>query len=60
MVAGKLEARGRGYSNIKFTLHENLNSVTNETVETISLNHVKLVDGRTSTEGRLLVSDLFN
>lgn len=56
MVAGKLEARGRGYGNIKFTLQENLNSVVNETVETVQHNTVRLVAGRTTTEGRLNVS----
>lgn len=55
MVAGKLEARGRGFGNIKFTLQENLSSVSNESIETVSPNHVKLVDGRTSSEGRLQV-----
>lgn len=54
MVAGKLEARGRGYGNIKFTLQENLNSVTNETTEVVSSN-VRLIAGRTYTEGRLQV-----
>jgi len=58
MVAGKLEARGRGYGNIKFTLQENLDSVTNETIESSSPSHVKLVNGRTNIEGRLLVRDL--
>lgn len=55
MVAGKLEARGRGFGDIKFTLKENLDSVTNETIETSSSSHVKLVNGRTNMEGRLLV-----
>lgn len=55
MVAGKLEARGRGFGNIKFTLLENLNSVSNDSIETVSPYHVKLVDGRTNTEGRLQV-----
>lgn len=54
MVAGKLEARGRGFGNIKFTLQENLNSLVNETVETVNSN-VRLIAGRTYTEGRLQV-----
>ncbi|VVC30467.1 Hypothetical protein CINCED_3A021775 [Cinara cedri] len=52
MVAGKLEARGRSLDNIKFTLHENLNSISNES---ISPTHVRLVAGRTFNEGRLQV-----
>lgn len=56
MVAGKLEARGRNYGSIKFTLQENLNSVVNETDETVQHNSVRLVAGRTTMEGRLIVS----
>jgi len=63
MVAGKLEARGRGYNNIKFTLQENLNSIANESIEIASLPNVnlnvKLVNGRTSNEGRLQVIYFF-
>lgn len=59
MVAGKLEVRGRSFDNIKFTLHENLNSISNESNESVSLIHVRLVAGRTSTEGRLQVCNLF-
>lgn len=59
MVAGKLEARGRGYGNIKFTLQENLNTDFNESMEAISISpHLKLVSGRTLTEGRLLVCNM--
>ncbi|XP_050428797.1 protein bark beetle isoform X2 [Adelges cooleyi] len=55
MVAGKLEARGRGFGNIKFTLREDLSSVANENItETVSSN-VRLIAGRTYTEGRLQV-----
>jgi len=59
MVAGKLEARGRGYGNIKFTLQEHLNSVANESMEILSPNNVRLVGGRTNSEGRLNVCNLF-
>ncbi|XP_050535824.1 protein bark beetle [Daktulosphaira vitifoliae] len=55
MVAGKLEARGRGFGNIKFTLHENLNSVVNESIDTTINSNVRLIAGRTYTEGRLQV-----
>lgn len=59
MVAGKLEARGRGYGNIKFTLQENLSTDFNESVETVSISpHLKFVAGRTLTEGRLLVCNI--
>lgn len=57
MVAGKLEARGRGYGNIKFTLQEHLNSVINDSMETIRPYNVQFVGGRTNTEGRLNVSN---
>ena len=56
MVAGKLEARGRGFGNIKFTLNEPPVPVVDESIETISTStntRVKLVSGRTFNEGRL-------
>lgn len=59
MVAGKLEARGRGYGNVKFTLQEHLNSVANDSIEILSPNNVRLVGGRTNSEGRLNVRNLF-
>lgn len=56
MVAGKLEARGRGFGNIKFTLNEPPVPMVDEPIETISANtRVKLVAGRTFNEGRLQV-----
>lgn len=59
MVAGKLEARGRGFSNIKFTLQDYSSSETNETVENTNVNsHVRFSAGRTFTEGRLQVFNL--
>lgn len=58
MVAGKLEARGRGFGNIKFTLQEHLNSVANDSMETTRPNNVQFVAGRTNTEGRLNVKNL--
>lgn len=59
MVAGKLEARGRGYGNIKFTLQEHLNSVANESIEIVSPYNVRLIGGRTNSEGRLNVCNFF-
>lgn len=60
MVAGKLEARGRGFNNIKFTLQDHLSSETNETIENVNVNsHVRFTAGRTFTEGRLQVFNLF-
>jgi hypothetical protein len=56
MVAGKLEARGRSFGNIKFTLNEPPVPVVEEPIETVSVNtRVKLVAGRTFNEGRLQV-----
>lgn len=56
MIAGKLEARGRGYGNIKFTLHETLDSMVNESIETTTDSpRIRLFSGRTPTEGRLQV-----
>lgn len=56
MVAGKLEARGRGFGNIKFTLNEPPVPMVDEPIETVSVNtRVKLVAGRTFNEGRLQV-----
>lgn len=56
MVAGKLEARGRGFGNIKFTLNEPPVPVVDEPIEAVSVNtRVKLVAGRTFNEGRLQV-----
>lgn len=60
MVAGKLEARGRRFGNIKFTLQENLNLAVNESSDIPSPAHVRLIAGRTNTEGRLQVCNLFN
>lgn len=60
MVAGKLETHGRSFSSIKFTLQDHLSSETNETNENINVNyHVRFVAGRTLTEGRLQVFNLF-
>lgn len=58
MVAGKLEARGRSFGSIKFTLNEPPVPVIDESIENlpVSVNtHVKLVAGRTVNEGRLQV-----
>jgi len=56
MVAGKLEARGRGFGNIRFTLNEPPVPVVDEPIETVNVNtRVKLVAGRTFNEGRLQV-----
>jgi len=56
MVAGKLEARGRGFGNIKFTLNEPPIPVVDEPTESVNVDtHVKLVAGRTFNEGRLQV-----
>lgn len=61
MVAGKLEARGRGFGNIKFTLNEPPVPVVDEPIEAVSVNtRVKLVAGRTFNEGRLQVWNLFS
>lgn len=61
MVAGKLEARGRGFGNIKFTLNEPPVPMVDEPNETVSANtRVKLVAGRTFNEGRLQVCNLFS
>lgn len=59
MVAGKLEARGRGYGNIKFTLQETLSSVINESTEITDSPHIRLYAGRTPNEGRLQVCYYF-
>ncbi len=64
MVAGKLEARGRSTSEIKFTLVEDRNDAAlefnNETETENPLlkdtSPVRLVGGRTPMEGRLQVS----
>lgn len=59
MVAGKLEARGRGYGNIKFTIQETLNLMVNESIETMDSPHIRFYAGRTPNEGRLQVCDYF-
>jgi len=61
MVAGKLEARGRSFGSIKFTLNEPPVPIVDEPVETVSVNtRVKLVAGRTFNEGRLQVRHFFS
>jgi hypothetical protein len=61
MVAGKLEARGRGPNDIRFTLKEEIvETPENDTevgIPTESQVPVRLLGGRTSEEGRLQASD---
>ena len=68
MVAGELQTKGNGVNEIKFVLHEERSDVStvdyeNETiVETpaaIDPALVRLVGGRTSSEGRLQVRAYF-
>lgn len=68
MVAGKLEARGRGPNDIRLTLKENRNELfeggsapSEDGVTAIPVSSdysppVRLVGGRTNNEGRLQVS----
>lgn len=68
MVAGKLDARGKGPSNILFTLKEELVVLSNnETlaeedtpVDEMESVPVRLLGGRTNLEGRLQVDNFFN
>jgi len=65
MVAGKLEARGKGPNDIRFTLHEDrVEAPENDTESGVvvpeeSQAPVRLLGGRTTREGRLQVSILF-
>ncbi|KAJ4447016.1 hypothetical protein ANN_09004 [Periplaneta americana] len=59
MVAGKLEARGRGPDDIRFTLKEEIVEVPENNTEAVSPPEsqipVRLIGGRRSEEGRLQV-----
>ena len=61
MVAGKLEARGLGPDDIKFTLKEEIIEVSENDTEISNAREssipVRLIGGRTSNEGRLQASD---